>query len=164
VQDVQAHLNAEEKAAYVALMRVVFAVPRVVTADITASGGVGLSDHLVLQQLADAPGRRMRMTELASACGVSGSGITRILNRLNQAGLTARVRSQADARGAVAMLTPAGAARLEQAQAAHVASIRRHIFDCLGDLDLAVFTSGLEGVAESMLSATSGVQRPSAAH
>jgi DNA-binding MarR family transcriptional regulator len=161
---VQAQLSDEEKAAYTALMRVVFAVPRVVTADIAPASGIGLSDHLVLQHLSDAPGHRMRMTELATACGVSGSGITRILNRLNQAGLTTRARSQADARGTVAMLTPAGAARLEQAHAAHLASIRRHIFDSLGDLDLAAFTSGLEGVADSVLSVPLGVKQPSAAH
>jgi DNA-binding MarR family transcriptional regulator len=149
---VQPQLSDEEKAAYTALMRVIFAVPRVVTAAIAAEAGIGLTDHLVLQNLSDAPGRRMRVTALATACGVSGSGITRILNRLNQAGLTTRVRSQTDGRGAVAVLTPAGAARLEQAQAAHVASIRRHILDLLGDLDLAAFTSGMERVAQSVLS------------
>jgi DNA-binding MarR family transcriptional regulator len=160
---VRAQLSDEEKAAYTALMRVVFAVPRAVTADIAPEGGIGLSDHLALQILSGAPGHRMRMTELAIACGVSGSGITRILNRLDQAGLTARVRSWPDARGLVAMLTPAGVARLEQAQAAHVASIRRHIFDHLGHLDLAAFASGMESVAESALSVSIGVQRPSAA-
>jgi DNA-binding MarR family transcriptional regulator len=112
----------------------------------------------VLQNLSDAPGRQMRVTELATACGVSGSGITRILNRLNQAGLTTRVPSQLDGRGAVAVLTPAGAARLEQAQAAHVASIRQHILDPLGDLDLAAFTSGMECVAQSMLSVPPAVR------
>jgi DNA-binding MarR family transcriptional regulator len=156
---VQAQLSDKEKAAYTALMRVVFAVPRVVTADIAPDGGIGLSDHLALQNLSDAPGRRMRMTELATACGVSGSGITRILDRLDQAGLTTRVRSRPDARGSVAVLTPVGETRLEQAQAAHVASIRRHIFDHLGDLDLAAFTCGMEGVAESVLSASADVQR-----
>jgi hypothetical protein len=83
-QDLQAQLSDEEKAAYTALMRVVFAVPRVVTAAIAPEAGIGLSDHLVLQNLSDAPGRRMRVTELATACGVSGSGITRILNRLTK--------------------------------------------------------------------------------
>jgi len=151
---VQGQLTDEEKAAYSALMRVVFAVPRVVTGDIADAGGIGLSDHLVLQNLSDAPGRRMRMTDLAAACGVSGSGISRILNRLSRAGLTTRVLSERDAREAVAALTPTGAARLEQVQAAHVASIRRHIFDRLGGLDLAAFTYGLQRVAESMLSAS----------
>jgi DNA-binding MarR family transcriptional regulator len=156
---VQAQLSDMEKAAYTALMRVVFAVPRVVSADIALEGGIGLSDHLALQNLADAPGRRMRMTELAVACGVSGSGITRILERLDQAGLTTRVRSRLDARGSVAVLTPAGAARLEQSQAAHVASIRRHILDHLSGLDLAAFACGMEGVAESALSASADLQR-----
>ena len=152
----QSQLSDAEKAAYTALMRVVLAVPRVVSAEIAAESGIGLSEHLALQVLSDAGGRGMRMTELAVACGVSVSGITRILSRLNQAGLTMRAQSKVDGRGVVAVLTPAGAARLEQAQAAHAASIRRHIFDHLGDLDLATFTCGMQDVAKSVLSVSAG--------
>jgi DNA-binding MarR family transcriptional regulator len=150
---VQAQLSDAEKAAYSALMRVVFAVPRVVTADIVTEGGLSLSDHLALQNLADAPDCQIRMTDLAFSCGVSQSGITRIVNRLAQAGLVTRVQTRVDARGAMAVLTEDGAARLKQVHAAHLASVRRHIFECLGDLDLAAFTSGMESIADSVLSA-----------
>jgi DNA-binding MarR family transcriptional regulator len=142
-----AQLSDAEKAAYRALMRVVLALPRAVSADLVAAGGLGLTEHLVLQNLLDAQDRQLRVTELAFACGVSVSGITRIVHRLDRAGLTTRARSTLDGRGAVAALTPAGAARLEQARRAHAASIRRHVFDRLAGCDLAAFTTWLESIA-----------------
>ena len=148
-------LSEEEKAAYNAFMRVVFAVPRVVTADMTAARGLGLSDHMVLGTLRDAPDGRMRMKDLADASGVSVSGVTRIMIRLDGAGLTARVRSEPDARGAVAVLTPAGAELFEQACEIHLASVRRHIFDQLGDIDLVALTSVFARIADSLLNGTS---------
>ena len=116
-----AQLSKEEQAAYRALMRIVLAGPRAVSADIAPEFGLGLSDHLALQRLSEAPGHRMRMMDLAAACGVSGSGITRIVSRLADEGLMTRVRSDNDARGADAVLTEVGQARLERAQQAHLA-------------------------------------------
>lgn len=150
-------LSEEEKAAYRALVRVVFAAPRAVAADITADCGLRLSDHMALEVLSEAPDRRMRMAELANACGVSGSGITRIMNRLDREGLTVRVHrlhSPGDARGTVAILTEAGLASLEQARKVHLTSVRRHFFDHLGDMDLARFTSSLERIADSLVGRT----------
>jgi hypothetical protein len=81
------------------------------------------------------------------------------VSRLTLAGLTTRMRSRPDARGAVAVFTPAGAAMLNQTRAAHLTSIRRHIFERLGDLDLAAFTSGMESIADSVLPVTASAQR-----
>jgi DNA-binding MarR family transcriptional regulator len=150
-RDAQAHLSDEEKAVYSALMRVVFALPRVVTAELVAGGGLALGDHLVLQKLAAAPDRQMRMMDLAAACGVSGSGISRIMRRLIGAGLATRMRTPTDMRGAAAVLTAAGAARVAQMHAAHLESIQRHVFEHIGDLDLAALAFGLERVADSMI-------------
>lgn len=156
--DAQTQLSDEEKAAYSALMRVVFAVPRVVTAELVAEGGLQLSDHLVLQKLAAAPDCHMRMAELAAACGVSGSGISRIIRRLVRAGLTTRMPTPSDMRGAAAVLTPAGRARLKQMNTAHLAVIRRHVFEHIDDLDLTVFASGLGRIADSMIYAPAVAQ------
>jgi DNA-binding MarR family transcriptional regulator len=143
-------LSSEEKAAYRALIRVVFAAPRTVTADLSRGCGLGLSDYLVLEALSDAPDCRLRLGELAVACGVTLSGATRIMIRLDREGLTRRLRHPADARGTVAELTAAGQAALDNAGAAHLASVRRHIFDHLRDVDMARFTSSMERIANSL--------------
>jgi DNA-binding MarR family transcriptional regulator len=152
-------LSGEEKAVYRALVRVVFAAPRSVTADIMCESGLGLSDCIVLEALAEAPGHRMRMAELADACGVSRSRLNRIMNRLEREGLTQRTTSPADGRGRIAVLTEAGHASLDQMRPAHLASVRRHIFDHLGDLDLACFTSSMDRVADSLVANGSVTRR-----
>jgi DNA-binding MarR family transcriptional regulator len=144
-------LSEEEKAAYRALMRMVLAVPRAVTADIMAVCGLGLSDYIALENLSEAPGRQLRMSELAIACGLTLSGITRVMDRLDREGLTMRVRSLGDGRGTVAVLAEAGQDRFDQVYLAYLASIRRHIFDHLDGVELAQFTSSMERVAGSAL-------------
>lgn len=143
-------LSGEEKAAYRALVRVVFAAPRAVSADVTCEYGLGLSDCVALEALAEAPGGRMRMSELAVACGVSMSGITRILIRLDREGLTCRTSSPGDGRGSFAVLTEAGRAGLERARPVYLASVRRHILDHLDGIDLAGFTSSMDRIADSL--------------
>ena len=144
-------LSEEESAAYQALMRVVFAVPRAITADITPACGVGLSDYMALDLLSSAPGRQLRMTELAAACGVSLSGISRIMNRLDREGLTRRTGSPDDGRGTFAVLTDAGQASLDKTHPLHLASIRRYLFGHLDDCDLGRFTATMESIADALL-------------
>jgi DNA-binding MarR family transcriptional regulator len=144
-------LSRQEWAAYAALMRVVLASPRAVGADITEQCGLSLSDHLALQRLAETPDGQQRMTRLAVACGVSLSGICRIADRLDAAGLITRTRSAQDARGMLATLTQAGRDRLAQSGQVHPDSARRHIFAHLGPVDLALFAGCMDRIADSML-------------
>jgi len=144
-------LNDEESAAYQALMRVVFALPRAITADITPACGVGLSDYMALDLLSRAPGRQLRMTELAAACGVSLSGISRIMSRLDREGLTRREGSPEDGRGTFAVLTDAGQASRDQTYPLHLATVRRYLFEHLGACDLDRFTAVMESIADALL-------------
>ena len=71
----------------------------------------------VLWGLERAPHQRLRMSELAQKVVVSRSNLTRLVDRLEDAGLVERERSEEDRRGAYAVLTESG-------QAVHVASVR----------------------------------------
>ncbi len=53
----------------------------------------------------------------------------------------------ADGRGQLAVLTPAGLARLEQAYPTLLAAVREYVMDHLADLDLAAFTRAMSGIA-----------------
>ena len=144
-------LSEEENAAYRELARVVFAFPRAVSADIEPDCRLGLSYYMALSLLSQASGRRLRMTEIAAACGLSLSAISRIMDRLDREGLTRRARAPEDGRGTVAVLTETGQAALEQGSVLHVASIRRHVFKQLGDTGLANFTCTMKSIADSLL-------------
>ena len=87
------------------------------------------------------------MSDLAAACALSLSGMTRIVDRLQGQGLVQRERHCSDGRGWNAVLTDAGLKRLRQAWPTHLASVRRHIFDHLNDVEVPAFTTALQRFA-----------------
>lgn len=140
-------MTSAEEALVRALGRVILAVPRAIEADMARGGQLPLSEYTALMYLSEAPGRLMRMSELASLCNLSLSGMTRIIDRLERRALVARVRCDSDGRGSNAVLTDAGLARLQESWPAHLASVRRHILDHVEGEDLAGLTDILRRMA-----------------
>ncbi len=85
----------------------------------------------VLVRLSEAPGRRLRMSELADRSQSSRSRLSHAVSRLEESGWVRRETCPSDARGAEAVLTDEGFAVLESAARSHVESVRRHLFDQL---------------------------------
>jgi DNA-binding MarR family transcriptional regulator len=112
-------------------------------------GGVGCPLGEVLQQLSEAPEGSLRMSQLANYVSLTGSGLTRVVERLSRRGLVERVRPESDGRGQCAVLTPAGVERLKEAWPTHVASVRRHVLDHLAGLDLDAFADAVGKIAEA---------------
>ncbi|MFF7200005.1 MULTISPECIES: MarR family winged helix-turn-helix transcriptional regulator [unclassified Streptomyces] len=140
-------LSTDEEALLRELGRVMIVLPRVIDADMMREQRIPVSEYTTLMHLSEAPHRLMRMNELAAACNLSLSGMTRVVTRLETQGLVARTRCDEDARGWNAVLTDEGLARLEQAWPAHLASARRHVFDHLEGADLARLTQALRRIA-----------------
>ena len=82
----------------------------------------------VLMRLVRTPGHRLRMSDLAAQTTLSASGLTRAIDRLEQAGLVRREACPSDRRGAFAVLTEAGEARIGTAIPIHLGELRT-IFD-----------------------------------
>lgn len=116
-------------------------------AELQSSQGMSVSDYGVLVQLSEAEGGRMRMSELADHLLLSPSGLTRRLDGLVHAGLVDRARCPTDRRGAFAVLTDAGRARLQQAAPDHVEQVRRHFVDRLTRRQLEALVDALAKVA-----------------
>lgn len=129
-------LSPEEEALVRALGRVMYVLPRAIDADMVGERQLPLTEYTALRNLSEVPGRQMRMSELAAACELSLSGMTRTINRLEAEGLVERVKSEEDARGWNAVLTDAGFARLEQSWPSHLASVRRRFLDHFEGMDL----------------------------
>ncbi len=140
-------LTADEDALIRALPRLIYALPRAIDADMVREQQLPLIEWTALMRLSEAPRRRMRMGELAVACELSLSGMTRIVTVLERQGLVERVRCDDDARGWNAVLTDAGLARLEQAWPSNLASVRRHFLDHLEGVDLALLARAIQNVA-----------------
>jgi DNA-binding MarR family transcriptional regulator len=94
-----------------------------------ASHHISVREFDVLITLFNAPDRRLRMTELAQRVMLSPSGLTRLAERLERAGLVAREADRSDARSFHTVLTDPGAQRLDEARTTHNAVIRAHFTD-----------------------------------
>jgi DNA-binding MarR family transcriptional regulator len=71
------------------------------------------------------------MSDLAHAVALTTSGTTRLVDRIEAAGLIERQACATDRRVAYAALTAAGRKVLEKATPVHVESIQRHVIDTL---------------------------------
>jgi len=80
----------------------------------------------VLLELSAAPGRRLRMHELARAVVLSRSGLTRLVDRLERAGLLRREPDPADGRGSFAVLTDEGAGMRQRMWPVYAKGIAEH--------------------------------------
>jgi DNA-binding MarR family transcriptional regulator len=101
-------------------------VTDVLEEELRRDAGMPLTWYDVLIQLHHAPGGRLRMQELAEAVVLSKSGLTRLVDRLERAGLVERRSCPSDRRGTFAELTPAGHKRLEAAMPVHHRGIAEH--------------------------------------
>jgi DNA-binding MarR family transcriptional regulator len=78
--------------------------------------GLSVDEFEVLERLATDDHEQHRMQELADSVFLSQSTLSRLVARLEQAGLVERSLCDVDRRGIYACLTPAGRARYEQAR------------------------------------------------
>jgi DNA-binding MarR family transcriptional regulator len=90
------------------LLNVQARLTRSADADESAAGLLPTDWYDVLLTLSRAPGRRLRLSELADRIVFSRSGLTRLVDRIEREGLLRRERCEDDRRGAFAVLTDAG--------------------------------------------------------
>jgi DNA-binding MarR family transcriptional regulator len=120
-------------------------ITRRVDSALHSQHGLSLTGFEALRRIADAPGERASMGEVAEALGLSRPGVTSTVSRLVADGLVLRELGDADRRLLHARLTPAGRARVEEAARTHD-DLVAHLLILLGD-DAAVVTDALARVS-----------------
>ena len=128
-------LSDEEMAAWGGFLRAHARLVRELDAELHERHGLPLSSYDVLVQLDSAERNRLRMSELADAVLLSRSGLTRLVDRLEEAGMVQRVACRDDQRAAWAVLTDEGRRRLAEARETHRAGVRARFLDRLSDAD-----------------------------
>ena len=97
----------------------------------------------LLWGLERSPGERLRMSELADKVVLSRSNLTRLVDRLEEAGLVARERSTEDRRGAYAVLTEAGREMRRRMWPVYEAGIRQLFDGRLNDAEAGTLSAVL---------------------
>lgn len=104
----------------------------------------------VLVALKQASDRRLRLSELAQVLLVNRTNVTRLVDRLETAGLIRREACADDRRGAFAVLTEAGLEMQQKMWVVYADSIARYFGRHLSETDVAVFTKALSAMLETL--------------
>jgi DNA-binding MarR family transcriptional regulator len=118
--------------------------------ELRAEGGLSLYEYSALLQLAEAPGRRQRMSELADGILLTRSGVTRLVDRLESDGLVERIECTSDGRGAQAVLTEEGLTKLRAASKVHLRGIEAYYFDRVSPQDQEVIGRTMKAVSDGV--------------
>ena len=116
-----------------------------------AECGLSLADYTVMNALSAAPGRRLRLSQLATTIGWERSRLSHHLQRMAGRGFVDRVRSDSDGRATDALLTDVGVKALRAAAPKHVAWVRRLVFSDLADDRVAELGDLLDEVYSTIL-------------
>ncbi|MFF1869554.1 MarR family transcriptional regulator [Streptomyces sp. CB03911] len=112
--------------------------------------GLAINDYEILVVLSEAPERRMRMTDLATATLQSKSRLSHQITRMETAGLVLRQECPGDRRGLYAHLTEPGWETMQRVAPDHVRSVRRHFIDRFTPEQLDAMYAALGPVAEHL--------------
>jgi DNA-binding MarR family transcriptional regulator len=118
--------------------------------ELQAAHGLSIAEYDALLQLVRAPDHRLRMSALAERVLLSRSGITRLVDRLEHAGMVRRSACPTDARGAEAALTPLGLERLRAASRTHLEGVDRYFMGAIGDTDRDAIERACNGVLDGL--------------
>jgi DNA-binding MarR family transcriptional regulator len=124
-------LDEREMSAWHALMRTHAKIARVLDAELESEQGLSLPAYEVLAHLSEAPGRQLRMSDLAAFAVLTPSGLTRLVDKLVRDGLVERARCATDARVVYAVITVDGLRRLKAAYPTHLRGVREHLINRL---------------------------------
>jgi MarR family 2-MHQ and catechol resistance regulon transcriptional repressor len=120
--------------------------------ELEQSVGIPLVFFDVLIHVGGAPGGQLTMSSLSTDVALTTGGVTRLVDRMVEAGLVARQNCPSDRRSVHVVLTPGGREVLERAVASHIEGIDRHLMAHLDAGDCAA----LEVALSKVLGARSG--------
>jgi DNA-binding MarR family transcriptional regulator len=141
-------LSTSALAAWTAFLRSHSAITRELERQLGEAHGLTLSDYDVLVQLGQAPERQLRPAELARAVLLTRSGMTRLVQGLETAGLVERVACPNDLRGNLVRLTPRGRDVLRRASRTHLDGVRELFAERFDDDELHVLAGLLARLGE----------------
>jgi DNA-binding MarR family transcriptional regulator len=127
----------EELGAWINLVQARDVVAVALERRLQAGAGVSLAEHEVLVRLATAPGKRLRMLDLATLLLVSKSGITRLVDRLTREGWVRRELSDLDRRFVYAALTERGHAKVRASVPVFAEAVRDAFLRHVSEQDVA---------------------------
>lgn len=148
--------DVEPIVAWEASLRAVTELLRLYGRKMEAEVGIPLTWFDVLVQLYEAPSKRLRMHDLAAAVILSPSGLTRLIDRMEKAGLVQRELSTEDRRQVLVLLTQAGRTLARRARKAHHRHIQEHFSRHLTDDEVRTLHTAFTKVRQALAASAAG--------
>lgn len=126
-------LDREEDRTWRAVWAMTTWLPVRLDAQLRAEAGLSLAEYNALSQISEAPEATIRLSEVAAASNMTLSHLSRVITRLEKAGLVTRFPDPGDGRYTLGQLTDAGLAKVVEAAPGHVEEVRACLFDQLSD-------------------------------
>ena len=123
------------------------ALQDILGAELEAAVGLSFRWYDILVQLEEV-GDGVPMNEVASRILHSKSGLTRVIDNMEQAGLVRRERPEDNRRVVLVFITPEGLDTLANARRFHRDGIRRHFTECLTEMELKKLAQTLAKVRD----------------
>jgi DNA-binding MarR family transcriptional regulator len=139
--------SPEALAAWRVFFECALALPDILDDELQAADCLSFRWYDVLVQLEEA-GEGVPMNEIASRILASKSGLTRVIDRMEEAGLVRRERPTGDRRLVLVVITEAGLEALDESRVVHRDGIRRHFTEHLDERDLELLKGMLQKVRE----------------
>jgi DNA-binding MarR family transcriptional regulator len=151
-----APLSPDEEALWRALTELITTLPRALDEQFLRNNGVTMTEYSVLVALSEAPGRELRISELASSTSLSLSRISRVIDGMSKHSLVTRRKCASDGRSSFVTLTAQGFSTLEAAYPGHLARVRRFVFDHLAESEVKTLGPVFARIAEFLRTRTAG--------
>ena len=135
--------------AFGSLLGAYAALSRELSATLVAKHGLTINDYGTLLLLSRADDEGMRRIDLANALQLSPSGITRLLDRLEEQGFVGKGACKEDARVSYAILTEAGLEKLREAAPDHIEDIDRRLSSSLSEEEIRTLHELLARLSDS---------------
>jgi DNA-binding MarR family transcriptional regulator len=142
-------MDREEIAAWRAFLRSHSLMLRQIDEDLAAAGLPPLGWYDVLWALYEAPEHHLQPSELADAIVLSRSGLSRLVDRIEEAGLVRRQACPGDRRAIHVVLTDEGGRMLDEMWPVYARGIADHFLPALGE-HACTLRKAMESVAESV--------------
>lgn len=126
-------LDRRQLRAWIRLRGVLELLPGVLDVQLRRDADVTEFEYYVLAMLSEAPGRTLRMTELARQTNATLPRLSHVVSRLEARDLVARFPCPEDRRATDVRLTQVGWEKVQDAAPGHVTNVRQHVIDALTD-------------------------------
>ena len=137
--------SREQLAVWRTFLEAAFALIDILDAELQEEQAISLRWYDVLVHLEDAE-HGIRMNELASRILASKSGLTRVIDRMEEAGLVERRRPAHDRRAIEIVITPTGQTTLTNARRVHRRGVNEHFAQHLSKRDFDALARALNKV------------------